>query len=79
MGFGGFVECKFLFLIFKILPMLMECSILLMGNTVEMAGGDIYETDRWGMNRAFTCLVCSPFLFRDKAHVLRADTKSTPC
>ena len=30
---------KFLFLIFKILPMLMGCSILLMGNTVEMAGG----------------------------------------
>ena len=29
-------------ILFKILPMLMEFSILLMGNTVEMAGGDIY-------------------------------------
>ena len=29
------------FLIFKILPMLMECSILLMGNTVKWQGGDI--------------------------------------
>ena len=32
-----------LVLIFKILPMLMECSILLMGNTVEWQGGDIYR------------------------------------
>ena len=40
MGFGGCVECKS-YLIFKILLMLMECRILLMGNTVEMAGGDI--------------------------------------
>ena len=31
-----------LVLIFKILLMLMECSILLMGNTAEMAGGDMY-------------------------------------
>ena len=23
--------------------MLMECSVLLMGNTVEMAGGDMYS------------------------------------
>ena len=40
MGFGGCVKCKS-YLIFKILLMLMECRILLMGNTVEMAGGDI--------------------------------------
>ena len=32
------IECKS-YLIFKILLMLMECRILLMGNTVEMAGG----------------------------------------
>ena len=42
MGFGGCVECKSC-LIFKILLMLMECRILLMVNTVEMAGGDIYS------------------------------------
>ena len=40
MGFGGCVKYKS-YLIFKILPMLMEYRILLMGNTVEMAGGDI--------------------------------------
>ena len=38
MGFGGCVECKS-YLIFKMLLMLMECRILLMGNTVELAGG----------------------------------------
>ena len=32
-----------LILIFKILLMLMECSILLLGNTVEWQGGDIYS------------------------------------
>ena len=33
-------KCKSCF-IFKILLMIMECRFLLMGNTVEMAGGDI--------------------------------------
>ena len=42
MVFGRCVECKS-YLIFKILLMLMEYRILLMGNTVEMAGGDIYS------------------------------------
>ena len=40
MGIGGCVNVS-LVLIFKILLMLMKCKILLMGNTVEMAGGDI--------------------------------------
>ena len=43
MGFGGCEECKS-YLIFKILVMLMECMILFMGNTVEIAGGDIHGT-----------------------------------
>ena len=42
MGFGGCVGCKS-YKIFKILLMLMEYRILLMGNTVEMEGGDIYD------------------------------------
>ena len=29
-------------LIFKILPMLLKNRVLLMGNTVEMVGGDMY-------------------------------------
>ena len=39
------IECKSC-LLFKILLILIECWILLMGNTVEMQGGDIdkYET-----------------------------------
>ena len=32
-----------LILIFKILPMLMECSILLMGNTMKWQGGDMND------------------------------------
>ena len=30
-------------LIFEILPMLIDCGILQMGNTVEMAGGDVHR------------------------------------
>ena len=28
--------------------------------------------DQREMNRTFACLVCSPFVFRDKAHVLQS-------
>ena len=41
MGFGVCVKYKSS-LYLKILPMLMKYRILLMRNTVEMAGGDIY-------------------------------------
>ena len=30
------------------------------------------------MNRTFVCLVCSPFLFRDKAHILRSGNLLLP-
>ena len=46
MGFGGCVECKSYFLTFKILLMLMEYMDSLIGNTVEMAGGEMYSDPR---------------------------------
>ena len=42
MEFGGCLKYKSYLILKYVLPMLMEYRFLLMGNTVEMVGGDIY-------------------------------------
>ena len=44
------------YLIFKILPMLDENRILLMGNSVEMAGGDINFGKKYTLHDYFLVL-----------------------
>ena len=50
-----------------------DCLKSRLASTIQkLDKSGIHETDRWELNRIFACQVCSLFLFKDIAHILRS-------